>query len=117
MHFARQLMYHLCTHSGLFCWLCPFKHQIRNSGCATISKVTLDVTKDVTLELLKSDLNETEKMVYQLLLNRPKATKEEISATMGKTTRTIQRALNSLSEKKFILRIGGKRFGYWEILK
>lgn len=79
--------------------------------------VTLDVTKDVTLELLKSNLNETEKMVYQLLLNRPKATKEEISATMGKTTRTIQRALNSLSEKKFILRIGGKRFGYWEILK
>lgn len=43
-------------------------------------------------------------------------TKEEIAQKVGKTTRTVQRALDRLKEDGKIVRIGNKVSGYWEVI-
>ena len=43
----------------------------------------------------------------------PGITREELSAKISKTVRTVQRIINSLKNKGYILRSGGK----WKILK
>ena len=62
------------------------------------------------------DLSESEHQIYDLLCSNPRYVREELVKLTNKSTRTIQRLLNSLSEKGYITRIG-KTKGYWEILK
>lgn len=47
----------------------------------------------------------------------PVYTREEIAQKVGKTVRTVQRALDRLKEDGKIVRIGNKVSGYWEVLK
>ena len=68
--------------------------------------VTLDVT-----------LNGTEKTVYVILKQKPDSTREEIADKISKTVRTLQRTLDSLKEKGYIMRIGSKQNPYWKLLK
>ena len=63
-----------------------------------------------------NDLSESELQIYDLLYSSPKYTREELAKLTNKSERTVQRLLNSLSEKGYIVRIG-KTKGYWEILK
>ena len=69
---------------------------------------TLNVTLNVTLE---------ESVVLNLLKENPKITQKQISIGIKKSDRTVKRIILSLQEKQIIVRQGGKRFGYWEILK
>jgi predicted HTH transcriptional regulator len=39
-----------------------------------------------------------------------------LAMKVGKTIRTIQRALDKLSEEERIKRIGSSKTGYWEVL-
>ncbi len=71
-----------------------------------IPGVTLDVT-----------LNGTEMMVLALLKQKPDSSRDEIAEKISKTSRTVQRALDSLKEKGYIRRIGSKQTPTWEILK
>ena len=68
--------------------------------------VTLDVT-----------LNGTEMSVLAILKQKPDSSREEIANRISKTVRTIQRALNSLGEKGYIVRIGSKQIPKWRVLK
>lgn len=63
-------------------------------------------TLDVTLE----ELN-----VLNILKNDPQITQEKIAESINKSTRTVKRIIDSLKEKNIIIRIDGKRFGYWKI--
>ena len=71
-----------------------------------IPSVTLDVT-----------LNGTEVAVLALLKQKPNSSREEIAEKISKTTRTVQRALDSLKGKGYIRRIGSKQTPTWEMLK
>ena len=62
------------------------------------------------------DLSASEHQIYDLLCSNPRYIREELAKLTNKSARTIQRLLNSLSEKGYITRIG-KTKGYWEILK
>ena len=68
--------------------------------------VTLDVT-----------LNGTEMSVLAILKQKPDSSREEIANRISKTVRTVQRALNSLGEKGYIVRIGSKQIPKWRVLK
>lgn len=52
-----------------------------------------------------------------VLENNRKATQKEIAVELGISIATVQRIMKKLSDKKIIVRKGGKRFGYWEILR
>ncbi len=68
--------------------------------------VTLDVT-----------LNGTEMMVLAILKQKPDSSRDEIADKISKTSRTVQRALDSLREKGYIQRVGSKQTPTWKILK
>ena len=53
----------------------------------------------------------------RLLKENPVYTREEIAQKVGKTARTVQRALDRLKDDGKIVRIGNKVSGYWEVLK
>lgn len=58
----------------------------------------------------------TDRKVYMLLKEDPTQTREVLAQKIGKTVRTIQRALDKLSKEGKIKRIGSNKAGYWEIM-
>lgn len=74
-----------------------------------------NVTSDVTTETPKR-VNELDFEVLHLLKENPVYTREEIAQKVGKTVRTVQRALDRLKEDGKIVRIGNKVSGYWEVI-
>ncbi len=74
--------------------------------------------KNVGLNVgLNVALNKTEKKVIEILIENPSLTSAELSEQIGVTKRTIERAFNSLQEKKMIERIGSKRDGNWIVVR
>ena len=69
-----------------------------------------NVTKNVTIKKVK-----TEDLVYMTLKDNPTQTREAIAKKLNKTVRTIQRALDKLSDSGRINRIGSPKKGYWEV--
>ena len=103
-------MHSLCTDAGI-----AFSYEKYDIGFKVVlhrnkgtNNVTLNVLENVTL-------SPTEKTVYLLVSQNPRATKAEIADKISKTDRTVQRALDSLKEKGFIERAGAKKTGYWII--
>ena len=78
------------------------------------SNVPLDVPLDVPL---KNDLTEVEKQIYMLIKANQRITREEIGEQTGVSVKTVQRRINALYKKGYLIRVGNNRFGYWEILK
>ncbi|MDO4961354.1 MAG: putative DNA binding domain-containing protein [Eubacteriales bacterium] len=78
--------------------------------------VTINVTEDVTIKSGSSRMISTDFKVLEILKERPESTREEISGSIGKTVRTVQRALDKLEAFGKIVRIGSKKTGYWEVI-
>ncbi|MBQ9528452.1 MAG: putative DNA binding domain-containing protein [Fretibacterium sp.] len=57
----------------------------------------------------------TETKVYMLLKEDPTQTRDALAKKTGRTVRTIQRALNKLSNEGKVKRIGSTKSGYWEV--
>ena len=62
-------------------------------------------------------LNKTEKKVIEFLIENPSFTSDNLAEKIGVTTRTIERTLKKLQEKKMIERIGSKRDGNWLVIR
>lgn len=69
-------------------------------------KSTKNVTLDVTLD---------ETIILKLLKENSKITQRQIAEKINKSDRTVKRIIATLEQKGFIDRIGGKRFGYWQV--
>ena len=82
-------------------------------------KCTIPFEKEIISQIENKNvgLNKTKKKVIGILLENPNSTSAELSEQIEVTTRTIERAFNSLQEKNIIKRIGSKRDGYWIIVK
>ncbi len=57
-----------------------------------------------------------EKEILNYLEKYPKATQDELAMRIGKSPSTVKRLMASLQEKHYIRRVGGKRYGSWEVL-
>ncbi len=57
-----------------------------------------------------------ESIVLNQLRIDPRLTQKQLSQKIGKSERTVKTITVSLEKRGFITRIGGKRFGYWQIL-
>lgn len=74
-----------------------------------ISKHQNDVLDDVLNDALEVKL-------IKILKNNRQITQREIAIEMGISIATVQRITKKMLNEKIIVRKGGKRFGYWEIL-
>lgn len=68
-----------------------------------------DVGKDVGLEVGLAE------MIIALISEKSDVTMAEMAERLGVTTRTIERPMEKLRESERVLRVGGKRYGHWEV--
>ena len=68
-----------------------------------------DVGKDVGLEVGLAE------MIIALISEKSDVTMAEMAERLGVTTRTIERKMKKLRESERVLRVGGKRYGRWEV--
>lgn len=59
----------------------------------------------------------SEKLVYELLRECDSLTNAELATKIGKTEKTVYRAIKSLKENGYIVRIGSNASGYWKVIK
>ena len=57
-----------------------------------------------------------EQSVFDLISENPSVKQNELAAATGKSLSTVKRLTLSLQKKGYIRRVGGKRYGKWEIL-
>ena len=81
-------------------------------GISHRSFVSKDETKDET-----KDVSNVGCMVYNAIVSSPSGTRAQLIVRLNLSESTINRAISELKHKGFIVREGGKRFGYWKILK
>ena len=62
-------------------------------------------------------MSKSEKAVYDLLKECDYLTIAELAKKIGKTEKTVYRAIKSLKENGYIVREGTDTSGYWKILK
>ena len=58
-----------------------------------------------------------ENEIIQTLTEEPGITQKKMSEKLNTPVRTIRRALKKLREEGLVERVGGKKYGYWEIHK
>ena len=57
-----------------------------------------------------------ERTVIDEIRARPKIRMSEIALKFQVTKRTVERVFSKLTQQGRIARVGGKRFGHWEVL-
>jgi len=78
---------------------------------------TTEKTSDVVRNVVRNVvLNKPEQAVLSILTENPAITAEQIAMLLSKSSRTVQRYLNSLQKKNAIRRIGSTKGGHWEIV-
>lgn len=55
--------------------------------------------------------------IIDALRAKPSATMDNLSNTLGIARRTLVRYMNKLQEDNKIKRVGGRRYGHWEIIE
>ncbi len=74
---------------------------------------TPQVTPQVTPQ---AELTELEQTILNLVKNNPRASRNELAATLKISEDTVKEYLTKLKKKKVIRRVGKTSAGYWEIL-
>ena len=77
------------------------------------SNVTINDSINVTI----NGLTELEQIILKEISNNSKITRDALSSKTGRSSRHIQRALDTLKGKGYIKRIGSNKTGSWEVLK
>lgn len=54
--------------------------------------------------------------IVEVIRSKPDITLDQLSTEVGIARRTLARYMSVLKEEKIIERVGGKRYGHWEIL-
>ncbi len=75
---------------------------------------TVDKTVDWTVD--KTVDGSTNERILHLLATNPRATQEELARVLGLSVRGIEYAIGTLKKAKRIRKVGGKRFGHWEVI-
>jgi predicted HTH transcriptional regulator len=78
--------------------------------------VAISFDNDV-MATLNVGINDVEKLILEELLKNPQLTSAELSATMIKSKRTIERYIKALQGKDYLERVGSNKTGYWDVIK
>jgi ATP-dependent DNA helicase RecG len=99
----------------------PVNHTNASDGSGNVTRNVTDHAKNVTRNVaddvtLPNRLSDMELQVLKSIMANPIICRDELASVTSKTTRTIQRYLNSLKEKNAIRRVGSSKSGYWEVV-
>ena len=61
-------------------------------------------------------LSETDKKILSMIADNAEITIPELSSTLHKAVRTIERSLQKLKAQRYLKREGSKKAGYWKVL-
>jgi len=61
-------------------------------------------------------LSDMEILILKSVAENPGISRDELAASVSKTTRTVQRYLNDLKKKNYIFRVGSSKSGYWKVV-
>lgn len=61
-------------------------------------------------------LTPNQRIIYRMIAKDPKVSREEMAKRIKKSTRTVQRATDELSDRGLISRVGGNQYGYWKVI-
>ena len=86
---------------------------VNGVGKDVVKSVGKDVVKSVVKGVVKEDDN-LERIVKHVVDN-PRATRHELAKVVGLSIRGIERDLKVLKLAGRIRRVGGKKYGYWEV--
>ncbi len=75
-----------------------------NSKCNMVRE---SCTLDCTLDEIK---------VLSILKEEPKLTQKQLAEMIGKSERTVKTITSSLEKKGRVIRVNGRRFGYWKVV-
>ena len=75
-----------------------------------------DVVKDVVKGVVK-ELTERQRLILSSIRDNATINANDLSQKMGVASRTIQRELSALQSAGIIVRRGGRKEGYWELIK
>ena len=95
-----------------FVMVMPRPQSSVKSSVRTVGK-SVDWTVDWTVDKTAGD--STNERILNLLATNPRATQEELARVLGLSVRGIEYAIGTLKKAKRIRKIGGKRFGHWEV--
>ena len=99
----------------IFTTTIPLKNIINVSGGNSI-----DISKgqnDLLNDPLNKLLDDVQKKILNLLESNTSLTYDEMSNQLSISSSTIKRKMNELKKMNIIVRVNGKRDGYWKILK
>ena len=75
-----------------------------------------EVLDGVLNEVLDSGRTEMEIKVIKAILSSPRIKQKELAEQVGISVSTIQRTIKKLVKEGKIVRVNGKRDGYWKVL-
>ena len=75
-----------------------------------------EVFSEVLSEVLDSGRTEVENKVIKAILFSPRVKQKELAEQVGISVSTIQRTIKKLVKEGKIVRVNGKRDGYWKVL-
>lgn len=75
-----------------------------------------EVLDEVLNEVLDSGRTEMEIKVIKAILSSPRIKQKELAEQVGTSVSTIQRTIKKLVKEGKIVRVNGKRDGYWKVL-
>ena len=62
---------------------------------------------------INSELTEVEQVIFNLIQNNDGISKAEMATRIGKSEKTVQRVISSLTKKQAIAREGSNKSGKW----
>ena len=66
---------------------------------------------------VSKELSDASKTIYNCIKDNPEITKNAIAEHTGTSLKNIQKHINKLKQLGYIERIGGRKYGYWKIMK
>ena len=85
----------------------------RPQSSVTSSVRTVDWSVDKSVDW---SVDKTCDQVLSILKTNPRATLDQVANVVGLSVRGIEQAVKRLKKAKRIRKVGGKRFGHWEVL-
>ena len=62
-----------------------------------------------------SELNDTQYRILSEIRNNPNVTKQQLAIILNKSKTTIDNGIAALREKRYIIRVGSNKTGYWKV--
>ena len=89
--------------------------EVKNANCSGFIEFMLTAIRDELNDGIK--LSETDKIVLKEIKKNPELTAQQLTNTIQKSLRTLERSIKKLKDQKYIRRQGSKKSGHWVLLK